>query len=146
MPWATINEVSTYTGAAVSQDELTQAQAIIDLFSGVTEDATVVGTKNARLLKMAVAYQSAWQASHSDVFTNVDITSMQQDGVNFTNAHDNAGILAPLAKRALDRLSWRRLPRSIRVMKDSDHMGSIGVDYVNSDSSAIDDNRHWSTM
>lgn len=144
MAWATVLDVNTYTNSTVSQEDIEQAQAIIELFSGTTEDADIVGTKNLRLLRMAVAYQAAWLTAHPDAFTNIDITSMQQDGVNFTNAHDNAGILAPLAKRCLDRLSWRRAPRSVRIMSDSD--AGPDVDYVNSDSSAIDDNRRWSPM
>lgn len=144
MPWATIPNVSTYTGVPVSIEELSQAQAIIELFCGVTEDAEITGAKNLRLLRLAVAYQAAWITAHSDVFTNIDITSMQQDGVNFSVSHDNAGLLAPLAKRALVRLSWRRLPRSVRVMGRGDV--TVGPDYVNAGSSALDDNRRWEQL
>lgn len=114
MAWATISETQTYTGIAVGQDNIDAAQAMIELFADVTEDCTNISSKNLRMLKMAVAYQAAWISDHPDVFTHVDVSTMLQDGVQFTNAHANAGVLAPMAKRALDRLSWRR-NRSIRI-------------------------------
>jgi hypothetical protein len=117
MSWATVAETLTYTGITVGQDNIDAAQAMVELFADVTEDSNAnISSKNLRLLKMAVAYQAAWMTDHPDVFTNVDVSTMLQDGLQFTNAHANAGILAPLAKRAIDRLSWRR-NRSIRIRK-----------------------------
>lgn len=113
--WASVSEVQTYTGIVVGADNVTAAQAIVEMFADVTYDSTdKISTKNLRLLKMAVAYQAAWMTDHPDLFTHIDISTMLQDGIQFTNAHANAGVLAPLAKRAIDRLSWRR-NRSIRV-------------------------------
>jgi hypothetical protein len=115
MAWATIEEAQQYTGISVGQDNIEAAQGIIEMFADVTELSNEkISTKNLRLLKMAVAYQAAWMSDHPDLFTHVDISTMLQDGIQFTNAHANSGVLAPLAKRAIDRLSWRR-NRSIRV-------------------------------
>jgi hypothetical protein len=117
MAWATISETLTYTGITVGADNIEAAQAMIELFADVTEDSDDnITSKNARLLKMAVAYQAAWITDHPDVFTHIDISTMLQDGIQYSQRHENAGVLAPMARRAIDRLSWRRT-RSIRIRK-----------------------------
>ena len=113
MAWATTGEVLTYTGITVPEAELQQAQFMVEMFADVTEDA-VVSTKNLRFLKMATAYQAAWITEHPDLFTHVDVSTMLQDGLQFTRGHENATLLAPMARRAINRLSWRR-NRSIKI-------------------------------
>jgi hypothetical protein len=115
MAWATTAEALTYTGIEVTEAEIQQAQFIVELFADVTEDATI-SSKNTRLLKMAVAYQAAWITEHPDLFTHVDVSTMLQDGLQFTRGNENATLLAPLTRRAINRLSWRR-NRSIKVKR-----------------------------
>lgn len=113
--WATTGEVLTYTGIEVSEAELQQAQFIVELFSDATEDANDnISSKNLRFLKMAVAYQAAFMTEHPDLFTHVDVSTMLQDGLQFVRGHENAFLLAPFARRAINRLSWKR-NRSIKV-------------------------------
>lgn len=115
MSWASIAETLTYTRITVLQADIDAAQAMVELFADVTPDSdTRIHSKNLRLLKMAVAYQAAWISDHPDIFTHVDVSTMLQDGVQFTNLHANSGVLAPMAKRAIDRLSWKR-NRNIKV-------------------------------
>ncbi|MEU8902191.1 hypothetical protein [Streptomyces mirabilis] len=117
MTWATSSDVATYTGITVTDAQVDQAQAVVELFVDTTEVASTVGLisqKNLRLLKMAVAYQAAWITQHPDWATNMDTTNVSQDQVSATWAHANAGVLAPLAKRCIDRVSWRRI-RPLRV-------------------------------
>lgn len=117
MAWATVGETLTYTKITVDQGDIESAQFMVEIFSDVTEDADAnISSKNLRLLKMAVAYQAAWISDHPDIFTHVDVSTMLQDGIQFTNAHANAGVLAPMAKRAIDRLSWKR-NRSIKIKR-----------------------------
>ena len=117
MAWATVAETLTYTGITVGADTLASAQAMIEIFADVTEEANDnISTKNLRLLKMAVAYQAAWITDHPDVFTHIDISTLLQDGVQYNVLHANSGVLAPMARRALDRLTWRR-NRSMRVRR-----------------------------
>lgn len=109
--WATPADVLTYTGVTVTDDEVIRAQFIVELFAGTTTDASdrgLITSRNLRLLRQAVAFQSAWMTEHPDVFTSVDVTTFSQDGVSATQAHANAHLLAPLAKRCIDRLSWKR--------------------------------------
>lgn len=117
MAWATVSNVLTYTGFTATEAQLTQAQAVIEMFADTTTDASDAGNispKNLRLLKLAVSYQAAWITQHPDAFTNIDLTNFNQDQVSGTLAHANALILAPLAKRCIDRLSWKRI-RPLRI-------------------------------
>lgn len=117
MAWATTSDVTTYTGLTATAAQVEQAQAIVEIFADTTEDASDAGNispKNLRMLKLAVAYQAAWITQHPDAFTNIDLTQVQQDGVVATMQHNNALVLAPMAKRCIDRLSWRRT-RSLRI-------------------------------
>jgi hypothetical protein len=141
--WATTDDVDTYTGATATDAEVTRAQAIVELFAGTTTDASdqgLISSRNLRLLKMAVAYQTAWMQLHPDVFTNVDIDSGGQDGVSYTNAHANAALLAPLAKRCVDRLTWRLAPLRVRRPRRR------ATDTGNRDSAAHDDDRTWAPL
>lgn len=122
MPWATTGDVLFYTGLTATNAQVAQAQAVIELFADTTESASNAGNiseKNLRILKQAVAYQAGWITEHPDVFTSMDTTSVSQDQVAATWAHANAGILAPLAKRCVDRLSWKRI-RPLRIRKRVD--------------------------
>lgn len=117
MTWATVSDVATYTGVTATTSQVAQAQTVIEMFADTTIDASDAGNisaKNLRLLKLAVAYQAAWITQHPDAFTNVDLTNFNQDQVSGTLAHANALILAPLAKRCVDRLSWKRI-RPLRI-------------------------------
>jgi len=117
MAWATVAETLSYTGITPTSAQLAQAQGVIELFADTTvaaSDAGSISEKNLRLLKQAVTYQAAWISQHPDAFSSMDTTSFSQDQVSATMAHANAGILAPLAKRCIDRLSWKRI-RPLRI-------------------------------
>lgn len=112
MAWATTDEASSYVGVQVEQAQLDQAQPIIDIYSNVQweEDFNTDRLRNRdlHLLKLAVSYQAKWMSDQIDVLNRTDVESVNQDGMSFKNAHSDAQILAPLAKRALDKLSWRK--------------------------------------
>lgn len=140
MTWATTGDVVVYTGVTATAAQVAQAQAVIELFADTTTDASDAGNlspKNLRLLKQAVAYQAAWITQHPDAFTNVDLTNYNQDQVSGTLAHANALILAPLAKRCVDRLSWKRI-RPLRIGA----RGGVGQipRTMNTTSAVMDDN------
>lgn len=138
--WASTSDVITYAGVNATAAQVEQAQAVVEMFADTTTDASDAGNispKNLRLLKMAVAYQAAWITAHPDAFTNVDLTNFNQDQVSGTLAHANALILAPLAKRAIDRLSWKRI-RPIRIGARN---GSANIPRtMNTTSAVMDDN------
>lgn len=122
--WASIAETLAYTRINVEQEDIDSAQAMIELFADVIYDQSAkMSTKNLRLLKMAVAYQAAWMIDHPDVFTHVDIGSINQDGIFFVQAHENAMLIAPMARRALSRLSWNRT-RNIKIRPSTNRLVS----------------------
>jgi hypothetical protein len=150
MAWATIADTLSYTSITVTQDDIDSAQAMIELFADVTEassDASLISAKNLRMLKLAVAYQAAWMTSQPDLFTRSDVGLMTQDGISFTSPHANSGILAPMAKRALDRLSWRRnRNQRIRPYLPNNVWSGDWSDPTNNDASLEDAQLGWESM
>jgi len=151
--WATTADVLNITGKTVTAAQLQQAQFIVMLFSDISPDASfettgvatgLISPKNLRYLKFAVAYQAAWMPEHPDVFSNIDTTNVSEDGLSFTQAHENAAILAPLARRSIKRLTWMRPNRSIRIGKKLDP--AFPYIYGSRDSATADDSRDWSPM
>jgi hypothetical protein len=145
--WATAQDVFNITGVTVEDAAVQRAQYIIEMFADVSSEGAspqMVSTKNLRYLRFATAYQTAWMREHPDVFSNVDVTNVSEDGLSFTNAHANSGVLAPLAKRSIDRLTWRRPNRSIRIGKKLDP--AFMYQYGTRDSAVADDSRDWTSM
>jgi hypothetical protein len=140
--WATADDVQLYTGVEVGDGELVRAQDIIEIFCGVTYDVAELSARNLRLLNRAVAYQAAWATYHPDLYLNVDVDNISQDGASHTPAHESAALLAPLARRCLARLTWSQKPLRVRR--------AYGVhDYEDAgprDSAAADDARVWTPL
>lgn len=118
MSWATTEQVETITGVSVTEALVTQAQFHIELFTEVTEDYNL-RPRDLRYLRMAVAYQAAWLKGQIDVATRTDVSSATQDTMTFTYANPEAAVLAPLARHALKRLSWK-VSRSVTVRTPAD--------------------------
>lgn len=141
--WATVADVLTRTGQTVVDADVLQAQDIIEIFSGVTYLATDnLSARNLRLLNRAVAYQAGWMVLHPDVFSAVDVDSVNQDGASYTPSHENAALLAPFALRCIRRLTWVQKPLRVRRRYDQ-------YDYEDQgprDSAVYDDNRYWTPL
>ncbi len=109
MAWVTAARALELIGETVTDADLARAQPIIELYAGTSPDANAdLTARTVRALEYAVSYQAAWMATQVDTTARVDVTTLSQDGVGVTMAHDDAQLLAPLAKRWLDRLPWRR--------------------------------------
>lgn len=109
MTWATPEQASTWTRVGLDQRDLDVAHPIIEMFAGVTTDAKdSLKPRDLRLLAYAEAYQAAWMSSQVDVTGRMDVTQVVQDGVQYSKDDPDAHVLAPLAKRCLTRLSWRK--------------------------------------
>lgn len=112
--WATEAETLTLTGLPVEEADLVKAQAVLDLHVGRTiHSAAAVGDADLHYLKLATAYQSVWMKSQLDMFSRIDFTEVTQDSTS-AGINKDGLTLAPLAARALQRLSWKR-SRSLRV-------------------------------
>lgn len=138
--WASTDDVYDLTGVHVTTVDIKKAQALIELFSGALtqhSDAGNISTKNLLLLKRATSYQAVWMGEHPDVFTNMDTQGFSQDGASANYKHDNAHLLAPLAKRCIDRLSWAMSP--LRAYTPKDYYTDTGT----RDSAVRDDDLPW---
>lgn len=145
MGWATAEDVFDLTGREASPESLAAAQTMIELFSGTTtiaSDDGMVSSKNLRLLMQATAWQAVWLDVHPDALEAMDVTGISQDGLNATYANANAHILAPLATRCLNRLSWKRQIRVGRGNWSRRHLSVRG----SRDSAVRDDQYEWSPM
>lgn len=135
--WATIADVSSVTGATVSQSQLDQANAVIELHAGkiYTLASANTGTRDTEWMRRACCYQAAWMLAQPDMFQRIDMSQMTQES-RAVGLKDHALVMAPLAKRALARVSWLR-SRSLHVRSPYvDGLGPISgaiVDYDDDD-------------
>jgi len=108
MSWATIQQVTNLTGKTVNATQLAQASATIELHTGAIEavERVYLSVRDAYWLRLAVCYQAAWQTPTPDFFERMDVTSASQDGQSASYTADSL-TLAPLARRAIRRLSWK---------------------------------------
>lgn len=115
MAWATEAETLALTGATVSTSVLAQSQGIVELYAGVAYGVTGLDARDVRMLRFAVSYQAAWLLSQVDVTSRTEVQSIDQDGVKVVPTDADALILAPLARRAIAGLSWRRRTGTVCV-------------------------------
>ena len=134
--WATVDDVATFTGLSVTTAQLMMAQAIIDMFAGRTYDAQPrTGTRDQYWLKLAVVYQAAWLTSQPDLFQRIDLAAITMSNRAVALKDDSLRI-APLASKALSKVSWLR-GRSLHVQAPfTDSFG--GLLNPNADSAAND--------
>lgn len=127
--WATTVDVLSLTGATVTDTELTQANGVLELHVGrlYVDAITRTGSRDAEWLRRACAYQAAWMLAQPDMYQRLDITSTG-NGTGSVALTDHALVLAPLAKRALVRVSWLR-SRSLHVRSAAtDGLGPLSAD------------------
>lgn len=134
MGWATVAEVKDITGETVSDRDRATAVGIIETLTGVFEGADRPDTtdRDKAWLKRAVAYQAAFVKDNPDLFSRNDVTSAGQDGqsANFRNV--DAHILAPLARKAIRRLSWRQTTRKGDRASTSTRVNVLSEEYDDS--------------
>lgn len=107
--------VLAMTDATAQQADITMATSIVELVAGVScQDLTVFAARNRAWIGKAIAYQAAWQLGQPDLFERVDVSSMSQDGLSMTPRDQLSLMLGPFARKALDRVSWRR-SRTVRM-------------------------------
>jgi hypothetical protein len=118
MAWADVEYTGNITGVVVTESHIAQAQGHIELFSGVTEDY-VIKARDVRHLRMAVAYQAAFVKGQIDLHNRTDVSQVTQDEMSLQYANAEAPVLAPLARVAIKRLSWKG-NRSVRTPRPQD--------------------------
>ncbi|MGL4176104.1 MAG: hypothetical protein ACRCSN_08490, partial [Dermatophilaceae bacterium] len=113
-PWATIAEVEQLTGQVVTSATRVQAVTSIELHCGLIEGVlrADVADRDLYWLKLATAYQAAWLSAQPDYLERNAVSTAAQDGQSATMGNADWLTLAPLARKAIKRLSWRG-PRSV---------------------------------
>ncbi|MCX5522203.1 hypothetical protein OG342_04880 [Streptomyces bobili] len=136
--WATAQDVIDATGVTVTDQQLVQAQADIEIFTNrIYDDTSRIRTRDLYWLGRAVARQAAWLAGQFGLETRLDATQIQQDQVSTTVQGDGL-VLAPMAARALRRVSWMR-SRTVHIRSAIEGAGPTG----NALSDAADDHMFW---
>ena len=109
MTWATPTEASTFTGDSITQSDLDKANAVIEIYVQVTEDALgALKPKDIRLLKKMESFQAAWMNKQVEYTGRSDVDLVDQDGLGYSKGDKDTHTLAPLAKKAYSQLSWMR--------------------------------------
>lgn len=141
--WAQAADVLTYTGVTVTDAGVMQAQAIVDMFTARTYDALPrIGTRDLYWLKLAVSYQAAWMLSQPDLYSRLDFATISA-GSRPVELKEDTLRIAPLASKALKRVSWLR-SRSLHVRSPfTDGLTPISSD---PDSAGNDFYQQWSAM
>jgi len=112
--WAQAADVTGVTGVTVTDAQVMQAQAVMDMFSARTYEARPrIGTRDLHWLKLATAYQCAWMLAQPDLFTRLDFQTIAM-GNRPVQLRSDALLMGPLALKALRRCSWMR-SRSVHV-------------------------------
>lgn len=138
--WATADDVVAITGREASAENLVLAQTIVELYAGTEAELTdgTVSARNGGYLTKAVAFQAVWLDSHPDALDAMDVTGVSADGVSAQHATDTAAFLAPLARRCINRLTWKSGPLRVGPRK-----GRVSDDTGNRDSAVRDDQFEW---
>lgn len=142
--WATTADVTTITGATVTDVQLGQANAVIETLTArlYSISATKIGVRDAEWLKRAVAYQSVWMIAQPDYFQRLEVTNIVE-GRKSVGMKELSLILGPMARMNLKRCSWLR-SRSLHVRTPfQDGMGPVSSD---PDSGANDAYEMWAGM
>jgi len=117
--WATVGDVLAIASRTVDADTVTRAQSmvetVVDRYS--PDDDAGISARDLLRLKRAVVWQAAWLATNPVVDGRGLVSSTTQDGVSVQFASKDAVVLAPMAKRAIRNLQFRRR-NTVRMVSD----------------------------
>lgn len=107
--WSTVDEASAMTNHTLTTGDLYAANQILELWVAVNpgDHRDVLKRRDLRLLKSAESYQAAWMQSKPALFARSDTDRVIQDTLQYDKGDKDMHVLAPLAKAAIQRLSWR---------------------------------------
>jgi len=122
--WATATDVLNITGITVTNAQVSIAGSIVDLFTGrpysfswtdpSSEEVIQynwfenVGATDTYYLNLAVVFQTVWMQQQPDLYTRLELDSIQTMRAPIKLNNDNALMIGPLARKALSRVSWLR--------------------------------------
>lgn len=143
-PWATPEQVTELTGITVTEADIIRATATLEVNVGLIQGVERVNIHDRDLyfLRLAVSYQAGWMSDHPDLFVREDVLSASQDGESATFRNVDAHVLAPLARKALRRLSWRGA-RAALPGGGTPYLSDVSGDVT---SESFDDSLPWVPM
>lgn len=143
--WCTVAQVLDITGKTVTESELAQAQFVISLYADRDPSALALNSITARdqyWLKLATACQAPWQAAQPGYMDQLQTAlRTDQDGADVTRPDESSILLAPLARRAIINLSWKR-SRSRLLPRTGARPGGIPDPLAEAD----DDRMNWQAL
>lgn len=139
--WAAPEDVTAVTGVTGASDaQLAIVGFITDLYHNHSYSSSGnVGWRDARMLCQAICYEYVWLQQQFDMFIRSDITA-EMEGRRLVTLGPDALKLAPLARLALNRLSWVG-SRSLHVK--SPFQDGLSPISPNPDSAANDFYEEW---
>lgn len=139
--WASISDVASKTGVTPTETQRSIAVGVLETVTGLIEEVERPGIsdRDRYFLKLATCYQTAFVVDNPDLFARADVTSASQDGESATFRNPDAHLLAPLARKAIRRLSWRGL----RALRPG---GGTDPKTPSTDLDALDDRLPWSPV
>jgi len=141
--WALPADVLNVTGLTVDVTAVNLAVLTLETVTGLIEsiERPDISARDRHYLKLMTCYQVAFMKDNPDLFTRADVTSASQDGDNANFRNVDSHLFAPLARKAMRRLSWR----AVRALIPGGGVPSTapGRD-INSDS--FDDSLPWGPL
>lgn len=127
--WATTSDVLTLTGQSVTDAQVLQAQAVVEIYCGRTTDAdAATSPRDLYWLKQAVAWQAAWTSEQVALHARSSFQIQSQDGVHVNLNSPHELHLAPLAARSIRNLSWFSSNRSLTLTRHVEQPGPFNVE------------------
>lgn len=106
--WTTAEQATAITNQTLTDADLSAANAIIEIWVGVVPDIKDrLRPRDVRLLEKAEAFQAAWMKYKPALLERSDTDRVVQDTLQYEKGDRDMHVLAPLAKAAIQRLSWR---------------------------------------
>lgn len=128
-PWATVTQINNAIGKVVTEVTRNLAAQSIELHTGLIEEVerADISTRDRYWLKLAVCYQAAWLLTQPDYLERLAVSSASQDGQSAAAGNADWLTLAPLARKALKRLSWRGT-RTVNTQSDQRTVVNVNDD------------------
>lgn len=111
MAWTTPSKVLDLTGETVTEANCAVASAMIDTIAGTREDveADYYSPNDRRVLERAAGWQAPWVRDHPGLLTEREnATDVSADSTRVSRESRMDAMLAPMAYRELENLSWVR--------------------------------------
>lgn len=106
--WTTPEQASSITKKTLTESDLEAANAILEIWVGVTPELKDrLRPRDVRLLEKAEAFQAAWMLHKVALLERSDTDRVIQDTLQYDKGDKDMHVMAPLAKAAIQRLSWR---------------------------------------